>query len=109
MKYASTGPKGPPASDHICSVSAGAKQLGVTSASDTVKVSTNLKRDCGNTKRSLCPGVQLRGVNALQVRHGRTDLSECSPDFNGRTQPLRKAYVVKITTSEITTSCGDFY
>jgi len=67
MKCVATGLKGAPASGRICFVPAGAKQSGVTSTSDTLIVSTNLKRDFGNTKRSLRDVVHLGGVNALQV------------------------------------------
>jgi len=42
----------------------------------------NLKGDLGNTECNLRDVVQLEGVNALQVPYGRTDLSECSPEFN---------------------------
>jgi len=45
-------------------------------------VSTNLKRDFGNTECSLRDAVQLKGVNALQVPYRRTNLSECSPEFD---------------------------
>jgi len=82
MKCVATGPKGVPAPGRTYSVPAGAKQLGVTSTSNTLIVSTNLKRDFGNTERSLRDAVQLEGVNALRVPYGRTDLSECSPEFN---------------------------
>jgi len=82
VKCVATGPKGAPASGRICFVPAGAKQSGITSASDTLRVSTDLKCDFGNTYRSLRDAVQLEGVNALQVPYGRTDLSECSPEFN---------------------------
>jgi len=70
------------ASGRICFVLAGAKQSGITTASDALIVNTNLKRDFGNTERSLRDAVQLEGVNALQVPYGRTDLSECNPEFN---------------------------
>jgi len=65
MKCAATGPKGSPASGRIYSVPAGAKQSGVTCASDTLIVSTNLKRDFGNAERSFRDVVQLKGVKAL--------------------------------------------
>jgi len=81
MKCVATGPKGAPASGRICFVLARAKQLAVTSAPDTLLVSTNLKRDFGNTERSLRDVIHLEGVNALQVPYRRTDLCECSPDF----------------------------
>ena len=81
MKCVATGPKGAPASGRICFVLAGAKQSGVTTASDALIVSTNLKRDFGNTERGLRDVVHLEGVNALQVLYGRTDLCECSPEF----------------------------
>jgi len=71
-----------PASGRIWFVPAGAKQSGVTTASDALIVSTNLKRDFGNTERSLRDAVQLGGVNALQVPYGGTDLPECNPEFN---------------------------
>jgi len=67
MKSVATGPKGAPASGRICFVPAGAKQSDVTSAPDSPVVSTNLKRDLGNTERSLRDVVHLEGVNALQV------------------------------------------
>jgi hypothetical protein len=92
MKCAATGPKGVPASGRICFVPAGAKQSGVTSASDTLIVSTNLKRDFGNTERSLRDVVQLEGVNALQVPYGRTDLCECSPEFKDLLQSLLRRF-----------------
>jgi len=81
MKSAATGPKGAPASGRICFVPAGAKQSGVTTTSDGLIVSTNLKCDFGNTERGLRDVVHLEGVNALQVLYGRTDLCEYSPDF----------------------------
>jgi len=81
MKSAATGPKGAPASGRIYSVPAEAKQSNVTSAPDTLIVSTNLKRDFGNTERSLRNVVHLEDVNALQVPYRRTDLCECSPEF----------------------------
>jgi len=81
MKCAATGPKGVLASGRICSVPAGAKQLGVTSASNALKVNTDLKRDFGNTERSLRDVIHLESVTALQVPYGRTDLCECSSDF----------------------------
>jgi len=55
-------------------------------------VSTNLKRDFGNTECRLCDIVQLKGVNALQVPYGRTDLCECSPDFNDLLQGLPRRF-----------------
>jgi len=70
-----------PASGCIWFVLAGPKQSGVTTASDVLIVSTNLKRDFGNTEHSLCDVVHLGGVNAFQVLYGRTDLCECSLDF----------------------------
>jgi len=82
MKCTAIGPKGALASGCICFVPAGAKQLGITTASDVLIVSTNLKRDFGNTEHSLCDAVQLGGVNALQVPYGRTDLPKCNPKFN---------------------------
>ena len=67
MKSAATGPKGVLVSGRIYFAPAGAKQPGVTSAPDTLIVSTNLKRDFGNTERRLRDVVHLEGVNALQV------------------------------------------
>jgi len=81
MKCVAKGPKGVPASGRICVVPAGAKQSDVISASDTLVVSTNLKRGFRNTERSLRGVVHLEGVNALQVLYGRADLCECSPEF----------------------------
>jgi len=92
MKCAATGSKGAPASGRICFVLAGAKQLGVTSASHTLIVSTDLKRDFGNTECSLRDVVHLEGVNALQVLYGRTDLCECSPDFKDLLQGLLRRF-----------------
>jgi len=69
-----------PASGRIRFVPAATRQSGVTTASDRLIVSTNLKRDFGNTERSLRDAVQLEGVK--QVLYERTDLSECSPEFN---------------------------
>jgi len=67
MKCVATGLKCVLAPGRICSVPAGAKQSGVTSASDTPIVSTNLERDFGNSERGLRDAVHLEGVNALQV------------------------------------------
>jgi len=69
------------ASGRVCFAPAGAKQSGVTTASDALILSTNLKSDIGNTERSLRDVVHLEGVNALQVLYRRTDLCECSPEF----------------------------
>jgi len=44
--------------------------------------STNLKRDAGNTEKSLCNRVHLLGVNILLVSMQRTDLCECNSVFN---------------------------
>jgi len=52
-------------SDRICSVLSRARRSGVTSASDTPAGSTNLKRDLGNTKDSLCDWIQLKGVDIV--------------------------------------------
>jgi len=65
MKCAATDPKAPPASGRIYFVPARAKQSGVTSTSDRRIVSTNPKRDFGNTERSLRDIVQLKGVSVL--------------------------------------------
>jgi len=88
MKCAATGPKCPPVSGRICFVPAGAKHSGVTSASDTLLVSTNLKRDSGNTERSFRDIVHLEGVKALQVPHERTDFCECSAESKDLLQDL---------------------
>jgi len=92
MKCVATGPKGVPASGRIWFVPAGAKQLGVTTASDTLIVSTNPKCAFGNTERSLRDVVHLAGVNALRVPYGRTDLCECSPDFEDLLQCLLRRF-----------------
>jgi len=55
-------------------------------------VSTNLKRDSGNTERSFRDVVQLKGVNALQYPYGRTDLCERSPEFNDLLQGLLRRF-----------------
>jgi len=68
-----------PASGRIWFVPAGAKQSGITSASDTLIVSTNLKRDFGNTERSLRDVVHLESVNALQVPYGRLTSANAAP------------------------------
>jgi len=81
IKCVATGPKGVLASGRVCFVPAGAKQWGVTTASDALIVSTNLKSDLGNTERNLRDVVHLEGVNTLQVLYGRTDLCEYSPEF----------------------------
>ncbi len=46
--------------------------------------STNLKRDTGNTKNSLCNWIQLAGVNVLLLLcdYGTTDLCEGGPILN---------------------------
>jgi len=88
MKCAASGPTGAPASGRIYFVPAGAKQSGVTSASDTLIVSTNPKCDFSDTERSFRDVVQLKCVKALKVPYGRTDLCECSPEFKDRLQGL---------------------
>ena len=85
-------PAGALASDRIYFVPAGARQSDVTSAPDTLIVSTNLKSDLGNTERSLRDVVHLEDVNALQVPYGRTDLCECSPDFKDLLQALLRRF-----------------
>jgi len=67
MKSVATGPKAAPGSDRIWFVLVGAKRSGITTASDTLIVSTNLKRDFSNTERSPRDVVHLEGVKALQV------------------------------------------
>ena len=55
-------------------------------------MSTNRKRDVGNTKHSLCNWVQLKGVNVLLVlrgfTYGGTDLSEDSAILDRPVQGL---------------------
>jgi len=67
--------------------------MGVTSASDTLIVSTNLERDFGDTERSLRNFVQLKGVNTVLVPYGRTDLCEFSPDFKDRIHGFLRRFV----------------
>jgi len=55
-------------------------------------VGTNLKRDSGNTERSLRDVVHLEGVNALQVLFGRTDLCECSAESKYIIQDLLRRF-----------------
>ena len=45
---------------------------------------TDLKRDAGNTKNSLCNWVELSGVNVLLLpcEYGTTDLCEDGPIFD---------------------------
>ena len=80
------------ASGRVCFAPAGAKQSGVTSASDTLIVNTNLKRDIGDTERSLRDVVHLEDVNALQVLYGRIDLCECGPDFKDPLHSLLRRF-----------------
>jgi len=54
----------------------------IISAADMPVASTNLKRNFGNTKDSLCDWIQLQGVNVLLVSMRKTNLSEYSPIFN---------------------------
>ena len=44
-------------------------------------VSTNLKRDFGNTERSFCDVVQLKGVKALQVHMGELTSANADPNL----------------------------
>jgi len=92
MKCVATGPKDAPASDRICSVPVGAKRSDVTTDSDKIMVSTNPKRDFGNTERSLRDVVHLEGVNALQAPDGRTNLCEYSPDFKDLLHSLLRRF-----------------
>jgi len=92
MKCVATGPKGALGSGRICFVPAGAKQSDVTTAFDTLIVSTHLKCDFGNTERSLRNVVHLEGVNALQVPYRITDLCECSPHFKHFLQGLLRRF-----------------
>jgi len=55
-------------------------------------VSTNLKRDFGNTERGLRDVVYLEGVNSLQVPYGRTDLCECSAEFEDLLHDLLRRF-----------------
>src|SRR5258706_1112930 len=66
-KCAASDRKGQRASGHTWFVPSRAKHSSVTSASDLSVASTNLKRDTGNTKDSLCNWIQLNGVNILFV------------------------------------------
>ena len=58
------------ASGRTCFVPSTAKPSSVTSLSDMLVASTNLKRDPGNTEDSLCNWVQLIDVNLLLVLCG---------------------------------------
>jgi hypothetical protein len=59
------------------------------------KEDTDLKRDLGNTEGSLCDLVQLKCVNVLMVsiwEKLRTDLRECSSEFNPLFQSLLRRF-----------------
>ena len=64
---AATDRKGPTAPGHTCFVPSTAEPSNVTFASDMLVVSTNLKRDSGNTDDSLCNWIQLKCVSILFV------------------------------------------
>jgi hypothetical protein len=55
------------ASGRICFVPSRAKQVIVSSVPETPAAGTNLKRDAGKTKDSLCDRIQLEDVNPSLV------------------------------------------
>ena len=73
--------KDPRVSGRTCFVPSTAKPSSVTSPSDTPVASTNLKRDSGNTKDSLCNWVQLPDVNSCSffVDVGRPTPAKTAP------------------------------
>ena len=68
--YAVHDRKGPSTIGRTCFSPSRAKPSSVTCASDVPVASTNLNRDLGNTKYSLCNRVQLSGVSFLLVPCG---------------------------------------
>jgi len=52
---------------HVCFVLVRAKRSSITSASYSPVAGTNLKRDAGNTEKSLCNRIHLQGVSVLLV------------------------------------------
>src|SRR5258706_2968516 len=69
-KYVAPDRKGQKEFGHTCSVPSRAKWSSITYASGMPVASTNLKRDLGNTKDSLCNWVQLLDVNFSLVPCG---------------------------------------
>jgi hypothetical protein len=66
-KCAATDREDQTASGRIYSVPSRAKRPNVISADTPVRVSTNLKRDAGNTEDGLCDWIQLQAVNVLLI------------------------------------------
>ena len=69
------------ASDRIYFAPVGARRSGVTFASDKLIVSTNLKRDFGNTERSLRDVVQLESVKACRFHMGELTSANAAPNL----------------------------